>query len=56
LIAEIWGPIVEDGNRLLSRYSTAELRLPASFVETCRDLQARYAARLIAEGAAGKRP
>jgi DNA-binding MarR family transcriptional regulator len=56
LIGEIWGPIVDDGNRLLSRYSTAELRLLASFVEACRDLQVQHAARLAAEVAAGKRP
>jgi hypothetical protein len=38
-----------------SRYSTAELRLLAAFVEACRDLQARHAARLIAEFVSAKR-
>jgi DNA-binding MarR family transcriptional regulator len=56
--APVYGPLVEDNDRALSRYSTAELHLIASFVRDQRDLLARHTARVqeLLTDRPGRRP
>jgi DNA-binding MarR family transcriptional regulator len=54
-IANIWGPIVKDGERLIAKFSTSELEAICRFLEGSRTLQKAHAERIrkLAESGTG---
>jgi DNA-binding MarR family transcriptional regulator len=48
-IQALWGPIQEDGEKLLSAYSDESLELIGGFLDQVRALQVKHAKRISAE-------
>lgn len=48
-IQDLWGPIQEEGEKLLSAYSNESLELIGGFLDQVRALQSRHAERISAQ-------
>jgi len=45
-VAKIWGPLVQEGGRILEKYSSSELKLILGFLDRIRDLQIAHTERV----------